>query len=114
MEKANTTPRTDRIRQLNDAHRADIPASTVFITRGIATLSREAQRAIIETVRAFSAFTEDNDPWNEHDFGSFEVDGNSVFWKFDYYDLDGEHGSSDPSDPAVTRRVLTILLADEY
>jgi hypothetical protein len=114
MEQARSTSRTDRIRQLNDAHRANIPASTVFITSGIASLTPEAQHAIIHAVRTFDAFTLDNDPWKEHDFGSFKFDGMTIYWKFDYYDLDGMHGAEDSSNPTVTRRVLTILLADEY
>ncbi len=114
MEQANTTPLADRIRQLNDAHRAMIPVTTVFLTRGIFTLSDEAQSAIIQAVRTFDTFSEDNDPWGEHDFGNFEYDGDTIYWKIDYYDLELVHGSPDPADPAVTRRVLTILLADEY
>ena len=48
------------------------------------------------------------------DFGSLELDGKQLFWKIDCYDNKLKWGSPDPSDPAVTRRVLTILLADEY
>ncbi|WP_419523746.1 DUF3768 domain-containing protein [Lentibacter algarum] len=55
-------------------------------------------------------FTPDNDPYAEHDFGVIKLSGNTFFWKFDYYDLDLQMHSPDPSDPAVTARVLTIML----
>jgi hypothetical protein len=63
--------------------------------------------------RRSSAFP-DNDPFEEHDFGSFEHDGERIFWKIDYYDRSLTKGSGAPSDPAQTRRVLTIMLASEY
>ena len=63
---------------------------------------------------AFDRFTEDNDPHGEHDFGSFKHRGQTIYWKIDYYDLLLKYGSDDPSDPTCTRRVLTILLAEEY
>ena len=59
-------------------------------------------------------FTTENDPYGEHDFGSVTIDGTNLFWKIDYYDLSLQYGSSDPSDPAQTARVLTITLAEEY
>ena len=63
---------------------------------------------------AFDAFTEDNDPHGEHDFGAFDHAGHRIFWKIDYYDQSLEFGSENPADPAKTTRVLTIMLADEY
>jgi hypothetical protein len=62
----------------------------------------------------FSDFTPDNDPHGEHDFGSFEHAGKSIFWKIDCYDRDLNFGSPNPADPNVTARVLTVLLAEEY
>ena len=63
---------------------------------------------------AFDDFNADNDPHGELDFGSFELEGEKVFWKIDYYDLAGEFGSEDPTDPKKTLRVLTVMLAEEY
>ena len=50
----------------------------------------------------------------EHDFGSFEADGHTIFFKIDYYDETLSVHSPDASDPAVTKRVITIMLAEEY
>jgi hypothetical protein len=76
---------------------------------------RRDREAIITKVREFSTFTPDHDPYGEHDFGAIEQESvGTVFWKIDYYDVDYECGSPDPADPKVTRRVLTIMLAEEY
>ena len=63
---------------------------------------------------AFAALTPINDPFLEHDFGSIQLGENTIFWKIDYYDLDLHMHSPDPSVSAVTARILTIMLAEEY
>ena len=110
----DTETTTARIRALNDAVRMRPYNGDMFVTRGIADLPWHEQAAILTRVQTFDDFTEDNDPWREHDFGSFEHNGRTIFWKVDCYDLLLKNGSRDPSDPALTRRVLTIMLADEY
>jgi hypothetical protein len=67
-----------------------------------------------EVVRAFDDFKPDNDPDGGHDFGSFRFKGDTYLWKIDCYDLDRLGHSPDPTDPAVTQRVLTIFRAEEY
>lgn len=84
------------------------------VTRGIHALGPEPQIIMSAKVRDFDKFTEDNDPYGEHDFGSFDFEGQKIFWKIDLYDTQYEMGSEEPSDPSQTRRVLTIMLASEY
>jgi hypothetical protein len=106
---------TARIRELNDAFRTAFAGQRrVFVTAGIAALPPDDQAEIMRRVHAFDAFSPDNDPYGEHDFGSFEYASKTIFWKIDCYDRDLDNGSPDPSDPSVTTRVLTVLLADEY
>ena len=71
------------------------------------------QAALAAKVRAHE-FSDDDDPHGERDFGVFEHQGQKLFWKIDYYDLELAWGSPDPANPDVTTRVLTILLAEEY
>ena len=78
------------IAKRNDALRALIPLiskpNTLLMTRGVAALPPDEVAAVMERVKGFNDFTEDNDPWGEHDFGSFEVKGkNKIFWKIDDY-----------------------------
>lgn len=107
--------RADRLRELNDAFRkAPQARGRLVLTCGVAALPYLIQLAIIHRVMAFDAFTEDNDPYAEHNFGGFDFNGQKLFWKIDYYDLACEYGSENPADPAQTTRVLTIMLASEY
>ncbi len=106
-----------RIRELNDQCRQAwgvYPNSRVVITEGIRTLPEADQSAIAEKVQSFDSFGEDNDPHGEHDFGSFQHNGQRIFWKIDYYNPALQGHSEDPTDPAKTCRVLTIMLALEY
>jgi len=106
--------KADQIKALNDAFRRTFIGGKVLMSAGLVSFSDDEVRAIIRAVRGYLAFTPDNDPHGEHDFGSIEILGNKFFWKIDYYDKSLEMGSEDPSDPEKTARVLTIMLADEY
>jgi hypothetical protein len=86
----------------------------VMLTAGIDALPSDVKALVIRRVATFSEFNADNDPHKEHDFGSFEVAGQKLFFKLDYYDVAMEFGSEDPADPSKTTRVLTIMLASEY
>lgn len=98
------------IARLNDAARDN--AIHYVATRGVLSLDEKTISSIFESVQNFKDFTEDNDPYGEHDFGTFIVNGNKIFWKIDYYNQELSRWC-DPLSPDC-RRVLTIMLAEEY
>lgn len=100
---------SNKIAEINDAFRRTMTGCTV--TRGVLELKSLSNEIFIK-VRDFDTFTIDNDPYDEHDFGSFEVCGHKLFWKIDYYD-EALAGWCDPLSPEC-HRILTIMLADEY
>jgi hypothetical protein len=110
MPEANTA----KIAALNDHARQTFRECRVVITQAVAQLSKDDVDHILKEVRNYNDFTPDNDPFSEHDFGSIQFGENTIFWKIDYYDLELHMHSPDPSDPAVTARILTIMLAEEY
>jgi len=105
---------TQQIRALNDDLRRDLSLGHAVITPAVAALGREAVDRIVKTIAVFDDFCTANDPYGEHDFGSFEADGETIFFKIDYYDPTLTCHSADPVDPSVTKRVITIMLASEY
>ncbi len=82
-----------------------------MLTRAVANFDTGVILKIIRAIRAFEAFTPGNDPWGENDFGQVIVAGEKYFWRIDAYDINLEFGSPDPTDEAVTRRILTIMTA---
>jgi len=100
------------IRRLNDQFRVTLIGGIVTVTQGVA--ARDDTSDIVRKVRDFSDFSADNDPHQEHDFGAFDHGDEKIFWKIDYYDKTLQAGSDNPADPAITTRVLTIMLAEEY
>jgi len=67
---------------------------------------------LMRAIREYDNFTEDNDPYGEHDFGKLDWNGDKVFWKIDYYNETFD-AWEDPLT-AKCRRVMTVMLADEY
>jgi hypothetical protein len=116
MSTPTSPSQTDRIRALNDDLRQNISRGHGYavMTAGVAALGAEAVARIVKTIEVFDDFCHANDPHEEHDFGSFEADGHTIFFKIDYYDKDLKRHSPDPTDPTVTERVITIMLAEEY
>lgn len=111
---ATAERRAARIRQLNDAFRTTFGGGQVVVTSTVAGLPEMVRAHALVAVAEFDKFDADNDPYQEHDFGAFELCGRKFFWKIDYYDPRLEFGSDDPADPRKTKRVLTLMLAEDY
>jgi len=102
------------IAALNDNLRRFHAGGMVVISQGMAALDREVWREVVAAVATFDAFTPDNDPYGEHDCAVVDVGGLPIIFKIDYYDPTMLHHSDDPANPELTKRVLTIMLAEEY
>lgn len=100
--------KTVMISMLNDKFRKS--GSGVVMTNEAMALPDVC--GLMQSIRTFDNFSDNNDPHGEHDFGSIDWRGNKVFWKIDYYDKD-LRGWADPFTKEC-QRVMTVMLADEY
>lgn len=110
---------TLKIAKLNDDFRSNPftpELGRFYCTQGIVDIPDKARVEAIKQLVRFDAFTEDNDPYGWHDFGSIEIDGiEKIFWKIDIFaDHTLTYGAEAPEDPKGSYRVLTLMLASEY
>lgn len=114
-EVLNEKNQRRKIALLNDLLRTTGIGGKIMMTRGVASLEEGAIAKILEELRSFNFFSQDNDPYGEHDFGIIKLtESTKIYFKIDYYDRKMEFGSEDPSDSEKTTRVLTVMLAEEY
>ena len=102
------------IRRLNDAFRTSFRGGQVLLTESVAALPDMVKASALEKVAAFQEFNEENDPRHEHDYGSFDHCDREVWWKIDYFDVKLEYASPDPTDTLLTKRIMTIGLAQDW
>jgi len=108
--------RTNQIRDLNDELRLNGRALNGRMV-AMGQLGQDDREKIIRVYRAAAVFDDwegGDDPYGEHDFGKFEVDGERFMFKIDYYSLDEAHGSEHPEDQNTTIRVMTLMYAEDY
>jgi hypothetical protein len=113
MTTSETRKRSHDIRVLNDNFRTTFVGGRVLMTADVAALPADVRNRLILAVRSFSSFAKDDDPYGEHDFGEIEIDGETYFWKIDYYAPDLRSGAENAAFPE-TARVMTIMRAAEY
>jgi hypothetical protein len=108
--------RKESIAKQNDSFRG-FPAHDSgkwVVSRKYNSLTKEEQISLNAIIKNFDNFTEGYDHYGQHDFGIVEFNGENWSWKIDYYDKNYEYGSEDPSDIAITKRVMTIMCSSEY
>ena len=110
----NRAEKISEIAKLNDRFRQIFWGGEVYMTAGVTALSDTIICKIFAAVQNYNAFTPDNNPHGERDFGKFKIENYEFIWKIDYYDPTHQYLSEDPTNPAVTLRVMTIMLAEEY
>jgi hypothetical protein len=121
---------TDHIRRLNDMTRTQpqIVNAAWVLTQGVshllvgdlapgqpvATHAPERLVALRAALASFRDWESGNDPYGEHDFGAFALFGARLFFKIVYYHPDHDTLAPVPGNIELCRRVLTVMLADEY
>ena len=101
----------DKVRLLNDNFRTTFIGGQVLLSYGVSELPIDIKARALLTVKTFKDFTSGNDPYGEHDFGSFELADDTFYWKIDLYE---EPDVKSANGERVVTRVLTIMLAEEY
>ena len=104
--------KSEKIATLNDAQRRALIG--VMCTASVDALLPAERAKLLLRLQAYNDWEPGNDPYGEHDFGTLVVEGQKYFFKIDYFDLELTGHSPDPADPAVTRRVIMLMRADEY
>jgi hypothetical protein len=106
----------EAIAQLNDEMRQKPfgPGKRTVVTRALNHMGSDFIKRALVAVAGFQTFTSGNNVHLERDYGVFELDSYGLMFKIDYLDVDGVYASDDPSDPAQTLRVMTIMFASEY
>lgn len=112
--------KAEKIAKLNDEFRSLLTSKeherlgVAVMTRAVQSLPTAEQIELLELVRDFNDFSEENDPYQEHDFEAVNFNNEKYYFKIDYYAPDLVHASENPSDADMTYRVLTIMHSSEY
>ena len=114
VEAVKIAEQNDRFRAgLTKGNASDLRGQVV-VTSAVNAMGRDFVTAALMAVAGDSTFTPDNDPYGDHGFGTVTVLTIRLFWKIDLYDEELVYGSPALANPAVTRRVLTIMFPSDY
>ena len=98
----------EKIAEKNDKLRSKLPIlprpHKFVVSQGVASLSGAEFDSVIASIREYNNFTEENDPYKEHDC----IMTGGFICKIDYYDDNFEGFQEDGN------RVFTIMKSHEY
>lgn len=103
-----------RIQNLNDMLRIFHRNGEIVYSSGMSIFSNCDLFQIMRAISFYDGFNENNNPYLEKDFGIINFKNYKIIWKIDYYDTELKYHSSAPYDSTKTRRVMTVMLSDEY
>ena len=118
--RTDTLTRAEQIARLNDRARMGLDCTALItFTRGFraAFCGDDTPGGILaqaEALKAIRGHVFKTDAHGERDFGELEFRGRRVWFKIDCYAANLEYGSDDPADASITRRVVTIMLPEDY
>lgn len=107
-------PRVQAIATLKYELRKDGTGGSISITRGVTSIEGADREALLAALAAFDSFDLNDGPHGGRDFGDLTMWNTELLLKLDYNAPGLCFGSNDPADPAVTHRVLTIMLPEEW
>jgi hypothetical protein len=101
------------VRQFNDQCRKTFSACTILVAPIVEGLPDDEKATLIEAVRTFEQFNDEDDPHHEHQFDRIELFGKSWCWLFLYYDDMLRLCSKCPPAAKKTDRILLIMDMEE-
>lgn len=112
LDRVDAT-RSDDLRAINDHARRTFIGCAIEISPAVEALPLKQRAVVLKMVRDFDEFDDEGNPFQEHDFGAFDFNGQRYGFRFEYFDPSMCRGASDPTDIELTRRVLTVHRSDE-
>ena len=111
----------DKLRQSIFNKDNSLGKNKLVLSHVVSQLTSYDLAEVLKLVKEFNIFTSEDDPFKEHDFGSFDYlcvaedyKETKYFWKIDYYDNDLKFHSEDKLNAEKTIKVLTVMKASEY